>query len=118
MIQEKIMPSTFWKKIILFNSKTEQSEQTDRLTEFLHTWCANSCDTTTATRCLLLSEDTPSLKSKAVSRYVIKPQFSMAPDEKSGMAIISELENMVGVSGIQYIIIPKLIAAKCNLGKV
>ena len=95
-------------KIILFNSKTEQSEQTlrqtDRLTEFLHTWCANSCDTTTATRCLLLSEDTPSLKSKAVSRYVIKPQFSMAPDEKSGMAIISELENMVGVSGIQYII--------------
>ena len=102
MIQEKIMPSTFWKKIILFNSKTEQSKQTDRLTEFLHTWCANSCDTTTATRCLLLSEDTPSLKSKAVSRYVIKPQFSMAPDEKSGMAIISELENMVGVSGVIY----------------
>ena len=109
MIQEKMMPSMFWKKNYFINSKTEQSEQTDRLTEFLHvhTWCANSCDTTTATRCLLLSEDTPSLKSKAVSRYVIKPQFSMAPDEKSGMAIISELENMVGVSGIQYIIIPR-----------
>jgi len=42
----------------------------------------------------------------------------MAPDEKSGMAIISELKNMAGVSGIQYIIISKIIVAKGNLGEV
>uniref|UniRef100_A0A182QGM6 USP domain-containing protein n=1 Tax=Anopheles farauti TaxID=69004 RepID=A0A182QGM6_9DIPT len=46
-------------------------------------WWASSCAMTDATRCLLLAVDTLGWYSSAVSRYVIKPQFSIAPDAKS-----------------------------------
>ena len=45
-----------------------------------------------ATHCLLASDDSFSSKSNDVIRYVISPQFSMAPAAKSGMAIKSGSE--------------------------
>ena len=54
------------------------------------TICASSWATTNAIHCLFVSEDTPSLYRSAVSLYVMIPQFSIAPELKSGKAIISE----------------------------
>ena len=42
------------------------------------------------TRCFRLCEDTPSSYKRALSRYVMRPQFSIAPAVKSGRAIMSD----------------------------
>ena len=51
------------------------------------TWCASSCETTRATHCLSMTDDSCGLYSSERIKYVIKPQFSMAPAAKSGIAI-------------------------------
>lgn len=65
------------------------------------TWWASSWDTTDATRFLFDSDDSLLLNNSAVSRYVISPQFSIAPAAKSGMAIISVKSNIVTINAKQ-----------------
>ena len=50
------------------------------------TWCAISWETTTATHCWSFVVDTLLSYSRASIRYVINPQFSIAPAAKSGIA--------------------------------
>mmetsp|Transcript_31672 Transcript_31672/g.77551 ORF Transcript_31672/g.77551 Transcript_31672/m.77551 type:complete len:205 (-) Transcript_31672:384-998(-) len=42
-------------------------------------WCASSCVTTIATRCFCCALALASSMSRSTSRYVMRPQFSMAP---------------------------------------
>ena len=53
--------------------------------------CAFSCATTSATRSSSLRAAESSSISKAVSRNVIAPRFSIAPNAKSGTATRSSL---------------------------
>jgi hypothetical protein len=53
--------------------------------------CAFSCDTTSATRSNSARDALRSSTRRAVSRNVIAPRFSIAPDAKSGIAIRSSL---------------------------
>ena len=55
-----------------------------------HMW-AFSWATTSATRCSSAWEAAPASTSRAVSRKVMAPRFSMAPAAKSGMASRSSL---------------------------
>ena len=55
------------------------------------TWCASSCETTRATHCLSLADDSRGLYSNDRIKYVIRPQFSIAPAAKSGIAIWSNI---------------------------
>ena len=76
---------SLWSLFCLFLS----DRFTQGLLYLVFTIWASSCAITVFTLCRSLSEDTPSSNSIAVSRYVIKPQFSMAPAPKSGTAIMS-----------------------------
>lgn len=73
------------------------------------TWCASSCATTVATHCLLLSDDSSLLYNNDVERYVIKPQFSIAPASKSGIAIKSITQVYNGLFLVIVVVIPPLI---------
>ena len=55
----------------------------------LSTWCASSCATTRVTHCLSLDDDSSGLYSNDCIKYVMRPQFSIAPAAKSGIAIWS-----------------------------
>lgn len=55
----------------------------------MHTMCASSWAITVVTLSLFPVDDLRGSKSSAVSLYVIKPQFSIAPAWKSGRAIWS-----------------------------
>ena len=59
------------------------------------TWCASSCATTMATYSRFESELTFSSYNNVVMRYVMRPQFSIAPAAKSGMAIKSGKETLL-----------------------
>lgn len=58
-------------------------KRTDR---WLLTVCAISCATISVTMYLLELDDTSGSYSNAVSRYITRPQFSIAPPLKSGTA--------------------------------
>ena len=59
--------------------------------------CAISCDTTSATRCRVAAGLMAGSTSSAVSRYVMAPQFSMAPAAKSGIAMWSSFSSGYGM---------------------
>jgi len=60
-------------------------------------WCASSCATTMATRCFCCGDAVASSTISAVSRYVTRPQFSIAPAANSVMHIMSSLGRGYGV---------------------
>lgn len=57
-----------------------------------YTWWTSSWAITAATLCWLDEADSSGSYSRFVSRYVISPQFSIAPVPKSGIAILSVLK--------------------------
>ena len=59
--------------------------------------CAISCEMIAATICRVTIELFCSSTSSATSRYVIAPQFSIAPAAKSGMARWSSLGSGNGI---------------------
>ena len=77
--------------IILLPSFSHKSVHHFIVTMFPNHWWASSCATTLPMLSLFVIEELSSSKSNRVSLYVIRPQFSMAPAEKSGMAAMSIL---------------------------
>ena len=63
------------------------------VTKLPNHWWLNSCEITVAMYCLLATVVVVGSASRAISRYVISPQFSIAPDEKSGSATWSLFGN-------------------------
>lgn len=63
---------------------------TKRMSRVPSTWCASSWAMTLVTHSLSEAEEVLGSKSSDVSLYVMRPQFSMAPDTKSGMATRSK----------------------------
>lgn len=55
------------------------------------TICASSCEMTDTTHFLSSMDEAAGLYKRAGSLYMIRPQFSMAPALKSGIAIWSEI---------------------------
>mmetsp|Transcript_94997 Transcript_94997/g.284755 ORF Transcript_94997/g.284755 Transcript_94997/m.284755 type:complete len:258 (+) Transcript_94997:1953-2726(+) len=79
-------------------SLSHRSSHHSIVTRLPNHWCASSWMTTSATRCSWREDALASSMSKSTSRYVTRPQFSIAPAANSGIATMSDLGSGYGTS--------------------